>query len=309
MLTRIGLDTGQSWRDLARWNNLANPNHLEVGQVLRVVPPPGDVAPGTTVATTTTTTTLAAAAPAATLSRCRRPGQGRGKASGVAAASAPPPPPCRYRRRHAAARRRRASRRRPELGLARGRPGRRAVRRRQDQGPGHRRQGRRPGLRRGRRPRGLRRLGPARLRQPDHRQAQRHLPVRLRPQPGAAGQGGPDGQRGQKIAEMGSTDADRVQLHFEIRSRASPSIRPSCCRRADPLLILRAVARARLAPVPGRRAAHEAALAPPPLYQPGPGPRRHHVVERSCATASSFAASFETAHAVSIASSSDEPGW
>ncbi len=38
-LIRIGLDNGQSWRDVARWNNLENPNLIEVGQVLRVVPP------------------------------------------------------------------------------------------------------------------------------------------------------------------------------------------------------------------------------------------------------------------------------
>lgn len=38
-LIRIGLDSGQSWRDIARWNNLENPNRLEVGQVVRVVPP------------------------------------------------------------------------------------------------------------------------------------------------------------------------------------------------------------------------------------------------------------------------------
>jgi lipoprotein NlpD len=64
MLTKIGMDTGQSWRDLARWNGLADPNHLEVGQVLRVTPPAGDVAPGSTV-TTTTTTTLTAPTPSA----------------------------------------------------------------------------------------------------------------------------------------------------------------------------------------------------------------------------------------------------
>lgn len=29
-------------------------------------------------------------------------------------------------------------------------------------------------------------------------------------------------KRGQKIAEMGSTDADRVQLHFEIRRQGKP---------------------------------------------------------------------------------------
>ncbi|MBP8148853.1 MAG: peptidoglycan DD-metalloendopeptidase family protein [Limnohabitans sp.] len=38
-LTRIGLDNGQAWRDLARWNNLSNPDLIEVGQVLRVAPP------------------------------------------------------------------------------------------------------------------------------------------------------------------------------------------------------------------------------------------------------------------------------
>jgi len=38
-LTRIGLETGQSWRDIAGWNGLSNPHLIEVGQVLRVVPP------------------------------------------------------------------------------------------------------------------------------------------------------------------------------------------------------------------------------------------------------------------------------
>jgi len=38
-LIRIGLDTGQNWKDLVRWNNLENPNLLEVGQSLRVVAP------------------------------------------------------------------------------------------------------------------------------------------------------------------------------------------------------------------------------------------------------------------------------
>jgi len=43
-LSRIGLETGQSWKDLARWNNLDDPNRIEVGQVLRVVPPAGESA-------------------------------------------------------------------------------------------------------------------------------------------------------------------------------------------------------------------------------------------------------------------------
>jgi lipoprotein NlpD len=36
---RISLESGQNWRDIASWNGLDNPNLIEVGQVLRVVPP------------------------------------------------------------------------------------------------------------------------------------------------------------------------------------------------------------------------------------------------------------------------------
>lgn len=38
-LIRIGLDSGQNWRDIVRWNALENPNQIEVGQVLLVQPP------------------------------------------------------------------------------------------------------------------------------------------------------------------------------------------------------------------------------------------------------------------------------
>ncbi len=41
-MIRIGLETGQNWKDLVKWNNLDNPNVIEVGQVLRVVPPGSD---------------------------------------------------------------------------------------------------------------------------------------------------------------------------------------------------------------------------------------------------------------------------
>ncbi|MDQ0571293.1 lipoprotein NlpD [Variovorax paradoxus] len=47
-IRRIGNETGQSWQNIARWNNLDNPDLIEVGQVLRVVPPVGPVS--TTVA-------------------------------------------------------------------------------------------------------------------------------------------------------------------------------------------------------------------------------------------------------------------
>ena len=43
-LIRVGLENGQNWKDLVRWNNLDNPNIIEVGQVLRVVPPGTDPA-------------------------------------------------------------------------------------------------------------------------------------------------------------------------------------------------------------------------------------------------------------------------
>jgi lipoprotein NlpD len=61
MLTKIGLDTGQSWHDIARWNNLSDPNHLEVGQVLRVLAPPAEATTSTTATTTTTSTTTGTA--------------------------------------------------------------------------------------------------------------------------------------------------------------------------------------------------------------------------------------------------------
>ena len=41
-LIRIGLENGQNWKDLIKWNNLENPNIIEVGQVLRVIPPGTD---------------------------------------------------------------------------------------------------------------------------------------------------------------------------------------------------------------------------------------------------------------------------
>ena len=92
-LIRIGLDNGQNWKDLVKWNNLENPNVLEVGQVLRIVPPgadpnsasarpvaaprvetrPLDVktvsAAGSTASTTTAAAVAASAAPAAPVIR------------------------------------------------------------------------------------------------------------------------------------------------------------------------------------------------------------------------------------------------
>ena len=41
-LMRIALESGQAWRDIARWNGIENPNVIEVGAVLRVLPPAGE---------------------------------------------------------------------------------------------------------------------------------------------------------------------------------------------------------------------------------------------------------------------------
>ena len=71
-LIRIGLETGQNFRDIVRWNNLENPNLIEVGQVLRVVPPGSDsslvVTRPVTSGTAATTTAAAPGRPASAAS-------------------------------------------------------------------------------------------------------------------------------------------------------------------------------------------------------------------------------------------------
>ena len=71
-LIRIGLDTGQNFRDIVRWNNLENPNLIEVGQVLRIVPPSSDnplvVTRPVTSGSATTTTAAAPVRPASAAS-------------------------------------------------------------------------------------------------------------------------------------------------------------------------------------------------------------------------------------------------
>ena len=95
---RIGLETGQNWRDVVRWNNLENPNLIEVGQVLRVVAPTSDnplvvvrpVTPGSVTAGTAT-----AVSPAASASGPRPPASAptpAPTAAALAAASAPATP-------------------------------------------------------------------------------------------------------------------------------------------------------------------------------------------------------------------------
>ncbi|SAL67943.1 peptidase [Caballeronia peredens] len=46
-LYRIALENGQNYHDIAAWNNLTNPNQIEVGQLMRVAPPGANVAAST----------------------------------------------------------------------------------------------------------------------------------------------------------------------------------------------------------------------------------------------------------------------
>ena len=87
-LIRIGLDTGQNFRDIVRWNNLENPNLIEVGQVLRIVPPTSDnplvVTRPVTSGSATTATGVVPAVPI-------RPASAAIASAPVPAASSPPP--------------------------------------------------------------------------------------------------------------------------------------------------------------------------------------------------------------------------
>jgi len=60
-LIRIGMDNGQSWRDIARWNNIENPNLIETGQVIRVAAPEET---GVVVRPVTSTNVVTSPAPA-----------------------------------------------------------------------------------------------------------------------------------------------------------------------------------------------------------------------------------------------------
>jgi lipoprotein NlpD len=86
-LVRIALDNGQNWKDLARWNGLENPNLIEVGQVLRVVPPGADASqPSTRPVTAAKVETRPLDSKAADSSAS----QPAASASGAAATSAAP---------------------------------------------------------------------------------------------------------------------------------------------------------------------------------------------------------------------------
>ena len=85
-LIRISLDSGQNWRDIARWNNIDNPNVIEVGQVLRVIPPPGAAPEVTAVRPASPASAAPTAIAAAPAASAPRPA-----ASAPVASTLPPP--------------------------------------------------------------------------------------------------------------------------------------------------------------------------------------------------------------------------
>ena len=206
-LIRIGLETGQNWRDIARWSGLENPNALEVGQVLRVAPP--EPAPGAAV-------TQAVAPPAR--ADVKPLPSAAGAAGGTATAAAPTTPP------PAAAST--AATRDAEDGLAWQWPATGAVLRGFDEA-------RTKGVAIGGQAgdpvlaaadgrvvyagSGLRGYGNLVIvkHNATYLSAYAHNQALLVKEDQVV-------RRGQKIAEMGSSDAERVQLHFEIRRLGKP---------------------------------------------------------------------------------------
>lgn len=85
-LSRISIENGQNDRDLVTWNNLANPNQIEVNQLLRVVPPG---ASGTSTAGMSTTSIAGSGVQRATLGPTEGvvPAPSQTSASEVAAAT------------------------------------------------------------------------------------------------------------------------------------------------------------------------------------------------------------------------------
>jgi len=207
-MIRIGLETGQNWKDLVKWNNLDNPHVVEVGQVLRVVPPGSDAG--------------AAVRPVATTRVDARPLEAKPApvaASGAAPATTPTPTPVATVAPPAAGRE-------PDDDINWLWPASGSVTTAFDEG-------KTKGLVIGGKAgdpvlaaadgrvvyagSGLRGYGNLVILKHNNTYltAYAHNQALLVKEDQAV-------RRGQRIAEMGSTDADRVQLHFEIRKQGKP---------------------------------------------------------------------------------------
>lgn len=217
-LIRIGLETGQSWRDIAGWNNIENANRIEVGQVVRIVPPLGEGA------TSTAATGSIPAAKPVTTSRIE-PRSVDGKAA--SAASAPSVAASSSSSAAAASA--------PDTHRADAKTGDEPAWIWPANGPtiAQFEEGKRKGLVIGGKAgdpvvaagdgrvvyagSGLRGYGNLIIikHSGDYLTAYAHNQTLLVKEDQAV-------RKGQKIAEMGATDADRVQLHFEIRKQGKP---------------------------------------------------------------------------------------
>ena len=89
-LTKIAFEASQPVREIVRWNNLSDPNVISVGQVLRVAPPPGDAGAPVAVAAAEPPAP-AKTSPAVPVATQTTPGVAAQPAAS-AAASTPPPP-------------------------------------------------------------------------------------------------------------------------------------------------------------------------------------------------------------------------
>ena len=87
-LIGIGLEAGQSHKDITRWNNLENPNKIEVGQVLRVTPPPAVVVAAADTGVAVAKPVASSAATATPIA----PGQTKPASAPASASSASPTP-------------------------------------------------------------------------------------------------------------------------------------------------------------------------------------------------------------------------
>lgn len=84
-VSRIALQNGQSFRDIVTWNNLANPDQIEVNQLVRVVPPGAVTAPleaGVSTAPVAGSSVQSAPLSAATGPVASGPGDERGASPG-----------------------------------------------------------------------------------------------------------------------------------------------------------------------------------------------------------------------------------
>jgi lipoprotein NlpD len=210
-LIRISLDTGQNWRDIAKWNNIENPNIIEVGQVLRVIPP---VAAGTSEVAVAKPVTSGAAVPSGATAPTTAASAPRAATSAPVVASLPPvvptPAPAGEEElpwawptpAHASVVAGFDEQRNKGLDIA-GKPGDPVLASADGRvvyaGAGLRGYGNLIILKHNN----------------TYLSAYAHNQVLLVKEDQTV-------RKGQKIAEMGSSDADRVKLHFEIRRQGKP---------------------------------------------------------------------------------------